>query len=398
MEKPKKILYFSAEYSNMLNTVAQMKTLFLILSLLFIRPLFAQPILIPYRIGNKFGLSDEKGKLIVKPAYDEIEYLRSGYFEYTNYNKTQDSVRYANGQIKVEERAHPTSGLFHQNKLLIANQPWRHYFIFKSFIIGSVNEYRPENCMLYNLKGEPLLPEAVKQIDVNYKRDLGDLGNLANLSEKLTLLSIFQRDENRRSQFSIAVYDDQKQKIISWLVKKVTDFKVDKYQRGRTYILCTYNDADGHHEQYLRFVNNGFESIAKTSLPAKELAILKNEGPYFGNDSRAERSMDIAISESATVIEEKQEPPASEEEMEKRGYIYYTIKKDSLFYSRPGSETYVPVPKEVSLIYLVWPTYSQRQPIIYKQDQKFGLILKGFLRQTGLRFADLFRVQLYCLR
>lgn len=58
-----------------------MKTKILFLfALLFSIITFAQTVYVPFKKGNKFGISDEKGKLIMQPEYDDIDVIDAGKF------------------------------------------------------------------------------------------------------------------------------------------------------------------------------------------------------------------------------------------------------------------------------------------------------------------------------
>ena len=49
----------------------------------FIESFHAQ-IFVPYRVGDRFGISDENGKIAIKPVYDDIEILdNQGFLAFT---------------------------------------------------------------------------------------------------------------------------------------------------------------------------------------------------------------------------------------------------------------------------------------------------------------------------
>jgi hypothetical protein len=348
----------------------------LIISCLFFSTLsISQPVLIPFKMGDKFGLSDEKGNMIVQPGYDNIDYLKENYFQFLNHTIIRDSVRSFNGEIKIVEKDRPLFGLFYKDKVLIPAQQFRHFLIYRNCIISSQNPYHPEDCALYNLKGEKILADPVKAIGVNDNRDFG---NLVKLTEKLTLLAIFERDENRKRIFSIAVYDNEKQKINGWLLKKVSNFSIDKSQMGYTHVLCRYDDANGHQEKYLRFNNNDFQLIAKSELSAKDEAELKNSGHFFNEKYPREVSIGSAGDDMVMVpaTEDLQPMPAYKEADQEKNSFYEVI-KDSLFYIDGRSKIYTKIPVGAEIIFFVKNYYSQSQPVIFRQSKKFGLLIKG---------------------
>lgn len=370
-----------------------MRNSLLIVCILLSPLLYAQNILIPYKSGAKYGICDEKGLVLVQPAYDEIEYLKNNYFQYTSKMVYKDTFRKVDGEIIVRDRDGYSSGVFYKTKLLITAQPYRHYIVFKNCIVGSDNEYHPENCALYNLKGEKIIAGPVKGLGVN---DTRDFGNIATLSDKLTLLAIYERDENRNRVFSAAVYDNAQQKITGWLIRKARDFKVNKMYNGYAYVLCTYTDEKGYHEDYIRYVNNRFVVQPKNKLTPAEKAEIERGGNYFPDEEgvSVEEVPTMTIPEESRTEAPRDPREISLEEQERMGYIYYLRRNDTLYYVQPGGKSRVNIQPGTKLMFMISNASTQIPPVLYKQENKFGIISKGVINpaqyDTMIYFADHF--------
>ena len=345
----------------------------------FLMPLieYAQPVLIPYKANGKYGLCDDKANIILSPQYDNIEYLKDQYFEYRNFTAQKDSLGFV-PPYPAREAVSKVTGVLYKNKLIISGQEYDDYLIYPHLIIGSSNEYHAENCMLFNLKGVQLLPEKVKAMYVNDERDIGYLGNLAR---QYTLLSVVDRDPQRKRIFSLAVYDNQAQQIKKWLLKNVRNYKKDEYRQSTTHILCSYEDETGTHEKCIRFVNNKLEIVEKGSLTPAELEMLASTAsPNFQGypDMLPEREPPPVPTREMMQPDAPLNPADyTEKQQEEMGYLYYQFTNDSLFFIRPAGKQFVVVPPGTELIFTAKKVYSQRGALLFKQNKKYGLIIKG---------------------
>lgn len=345
-----------------------MKKLCLLIPVLFSGLfVFAQQVLIPYKSGNKYGLCDQHRKLLVKPAYDEIVYLKGEYFQYTNTLYRKDSVRMYDGGWNVRERREYDCGVFLKDKLLLKNKNYRYFFILPRFIIGSDNEFRPEFCELYNLKGETVIEGTVRSVGVNDRRDFGDM---VDATEKFTLLSVFKRAEGDVRLFSAAVYDNNKDKIVKWLLKDVREYKLIKSVTGPTYALCSYKDQAGFHESYIRFANNQYILQSKDSIKPGDL----KQGNI--DPDRFTKTVETGFmdGETAMVVE----APGNEEW---GGCLYKLDKNGQLIVSMSGEKKTTDLPEGIKLIFTENGTNCQQKSLLVKRGNKFSLLSKGVLLQ-----------------
>jgi hypothetical protein len=324
--------------------------------LLLIELCCAQSVLVPYRTGKKFGLSDEKRKIVVKPAYDKIEYLGGTFFQYTNESG-------ANLPGKTT-----TYGVFNKSKLIIKDQHFRYFLVYANCIIGSQNRYRGEHATLFNLKGEAVTKGESKGIYVNDQRDVGYLGDVTH---KFSLISIFDVQGYERL-FSLAVFDNQKQQITQWLLRNVKKYKLSDFNQTVNAISCTYEDENGKQEKRLSFSDGKFILTAESDFHPVN-------GSGTGGDDYVEIIKGDVSDELSFQLEDNNDAVLSDDELEKKGLLYYMHAKDSLYYYRGNVSKTIKAPANTKFFSLYGAMSKQTQHIIYKQKKKYGLVVKGEL-------------------
>jgi hypothetical protein len=341
-------------------------------------PIFGQSVLIPYKQGDKFGLCDEAAKIVVQPTYNNISYLKDFYFQYTNTTMVADTLKKMSGELLIKQIEKKETGVFYKNKLLIAHQPFKHFLIYKQCIVGSINPYHPEKCTLFNFRGEQLIKETIKGLGIGDSRDFGAFTASNN---NATLIAIFQQDEYRKKVYSIAVLDHKSQKIIKWLLYKVSDFQLIKNETYNEKATCIYNDSNGLQRKHLLLINNAYSLI---NAKPKESAQKSIRDETMVQEVTMESIYDVAVPpvEDMPLL---QTAPISltDEEQEKRGYIFYHLQKDTLFYIKQQGKQAVDFKNSIDTLIFIYPNnVIQKESIIYKKDNKFGLISRGVLQPT----------------
>ena len=379
-----------------------MKKTLLITLLISVKIILSQTYLVPYKIGNKMGLSDELAKLVIKPQYDAIEYLytetNENYFKYTNVSlKTDTVISYGNKKVAQDKKVY-TYGLYKKNKILITNQSCSDFIVYPNFIVASTNAYNALNCVVYNLKGKQLTTEPIYHLLVNEQRVIG---KLKNMNSKYSLLSIYQRDDNKNSTFSLALFDNEKQDITQWLLKKVSAFKVEKDQIKNTLTGFTFKDNKGVQHKFLRVTNNKFEIVEQYHLTIAQKVDLAKSEIYEGVADFGGVTEFMGY-DSPAVPEYEKNPNSFDEvslnkypktDNEKRKFTYYIKKRsdDSLFFVEPNLEhlwytknqiaTYIKVPNNVSIMYLNSESSQEYLHLIYKKENKFGILNRGIFSE-----------------
>ena len=91
----------------------RLKIVFTILIIFILHGMIqGQSVSIPYRVGDKFGLADEKGKMIIQPDFDLIE---PGY----NSNQWFTAYTFKDGVA--------LSSLIYKNRIIISNKKYKDY-------------------------------------------------------------------------------------------------------------------------------------------------------------------------------------------------------------------------------------------------------------------------------
>lgn len=200
--------------------------------------LFGQTISVPYRVGNKFGISDQNGKILIPAQFDvvEIESYKEVYFQ---------------GFIFQENAVH--SSFIYKNKIVLGNQKYNNYYLTDDLIIatkyksGRLSSYHPEGEAyyteyehLYTKEGKIIISEDVLSIYVNSVDE----------EKKLNQVLISTTDKNKK--YSLFLYDKKLKKITKTFFDKSDYLKV-KYNNEYDYtdksIVYTFKDAAGKGKQ-----------------------------------------------------------------------------------------------------------------------------------------------------
>lgn len=334
-------------------------------------------VLVPFRVGDSFGLSDLKGNLKLKAQFDYIQPIGNGYFKYSNYQKVPDTTRYYNGRIEIKEKTITTTGVLFGTKVIIKNTDHQHFsYSENGIIIGSQESYVSKNSNFYSLKGEKLLSQNVMKFRM--------MGNDRRSDATTNYITIFA--EHYDKSVSILVFDREKQKLIEPLLDHVQNFDLDRESSTENFFYCTYIDKENTYQQTMIFYDDELKRFTKGTLPnttrynQKERAIddLYDSGsggyvvaePDFSNEVRKPNQESI----SAPVQREKPKP------------IVYFHKLDNGF-ARFGNDTLKLNPGE-SISFADVYSKTQKQPLIVEKEGKLGLIFSDTSR-TELSYDSL---------
>ncbi|MGQ3059755.1 WG repeat-containing protein [Flavobacterium sp.] len=188
-----------------------MKKICLLIVILLFQPGYSQNALVPYRVKDKWGLSDLNGKMAVNAEYDKVfigSNLADGYYGFKKGN---------------------VLGLIHNKKEILSGS-YREFDVVKNkFIIaqskrdlpggGSYSEQEYEQVMkkreasfLFNLSGKNMYPDGFRTV-----RAFDSLGVSSKYKGHAKYLLFIS--ENFDRQKSIFAYDVDKQDIANWLLK-----------------------------------------------------------------------------------------------------------------------------------------------------------------------------------
>ncbi|RZK53705.1 MAG: hypothetical protein EOO91_17185 [Pedobacter sp.] len=261
---------------------------------------FSQETLVPYRVGDKYGLSDYNGKLIVQPIYDWIEIgpkYPAGYFGFTKgdkkgilYNKKELITAGKNYDFNVVE-----------NKFILSK--YKEEFDYNKTYGSSEerNEARrnPKQFIsLYNLAGQSIYKDNFAKLSI-----LDTMGRSVkhNKNAKYTLFV----STNFDGKFSVFEFDNDKQIISKWFLK---DYEKFSLQRGSS-IIMRMDDAEfiakkdwSADEQLITFevVNNLVKMNSKV-IPKKGNSADDMLTNSISGDLRGDPTADIVISEGGRI-------------------------------------------------------------------------------------------------
>jgi hypothetical protein len=320
-------------------------------------------ILVPFRVGDSFGLSNINGKLKLKPQFDYIQPIGNGYFKYSNYQKVPDTTNYYNGRVEIKEKTITTTGVLWGTKVIIKNSDHRHFsYSPEGIIVGSQESYVSKNSNFYTLKGEKLLSENVKKFRL--------MGRENRQDEPSKYISIFA--EHFDNSVSIYQFDKEKQKLVEPLLDHVKNFELDRNSSSDDYFVCTYTDNEDTYQQMMIFYDDELKRFSKEAFPKNTrtnnqeriIEDLYDSGsdryivaePDFKDEARVPRPE----ASSAPIPREKPKP------------IVYFQKLENGF-AKFGNDTLALNPGE-SISFADVYSKTQKQPLIVEKDGKLGLI------------------------
>ncbi len=344
-------------------------------------PLFGltqKDVLVPYRVGEKFGLSDLKGKVKLKPQYDLVEPIGGGYFKYSNYTISIDTIKYYNGKIKVSKHKQSTVGVLKGKRAIINNSDHKHFtLIDKALLVGSQESYVSKNSNFYNLNGERLLKENVDKFRILATDEYG----IRNHSDTLFITLFIEHYDNRKS---VLIFDVINQKMIEPLLDRVNELTLDREESSESHLVFSYYDNDYQYFKERIYFNDSLKRHVKEPYTSQ-----KRYGydRYYGDDFllAPEPPGDVGtISESGaggggyaaegsdryTSAKSTPSPPI------KRNYYFQKV-NDSLVKYGDVSLT---VSSGQKIVFGDSYSSTQRQPLIYTDGKKNGLLYSDSLR------------------
>ncbi len=336
-----------------------------------------QQILVPYKSGDKFGLSDVYGKLVVEPKYISIKWLGDCYFETLNKTILNDTIETSPYHFSIRKNESTSiSGVIYKGKEILKDEPFNNLKVIPGKCILAKCESRANRmtkeqyerynhhekfASLFSINGKNIYPENFKTLYIC------DTINIV-LKGKERKYILFE-SSNFNSQYSLFIFDINKQEITDWLLKDVLKLHVHKSFGGDKNLKIDYKDAEYKEVSAILDYSTG-KCILNKIKPAKK-EIDNQEGirerPMYGNGGME----DMAIVEAPQ--EERMSTP-----YQKPPFIpYFQHYKDSLFYLTDYKEkTYIYIPSEITVLYQEPFSTVQYQPLIYKMNNKFGFIDK----------------------
>lgn len=346
----------------------------------------AQSIYIPYREGGKFGLCDEKGKVLLSPKFDRLEWKSGQYFISYNDFLIKDTVKNAYGASRVRDEKIVERGLLFRDKVVIENGPYTDFEIIPNKCIVAASSFKTSNLTkqqyenkkakqsfvsIFSLDGKNIYPENFKRIQ---KFDTAGTSSKDKSQARYMLFGTL--DVNDR--YGLFVFDIDKQIISDWLIKDAIKLKVTKpdYLRKNIGFECT-NSENVLQQKMVDYSSGQFKII---DLPDKPEQISGNQGMSSGKDLVQEveynrNSSDLPVPpDYAIVIEEGEAEP----------YVAPPFKpfhqnvRDTLFWvTGLKIKEQVKLPEGAKPIYSTPNGFMQYNPVVYKLNNKYGWVMDG---------------------
>ncbi|MFA7447560.1 MAG: WG repeat-containing protein [Weeksellaceae bacterium] len=345
--------------------------LFTVLFYLLSFGLSAQTILVPYKSGEKFGLVNQAGEIVLKPQFEEMEWLTDKYFVATQHKSLTDKIETEDGKIHQRNSKVKLKSLYYKGEQIISPQSLTSYNVVPEMLVMAFSNSDPKQVSLnqnqYNkIKDKPiyfvLFDYTGKQVGAEYYQRLELIGK-AGKSSRNTAISKYALffAQDFKNNFELFVYDADERKIKERLFDSATEFRVlDKDFSTGSYFV-SYVDFKNKKQQKRIDVTSDyfeikdFEEEVNPTRMTKELMDQNNEkNPIISIESK-----------NSSTINQNFKP-------------FYKIEDGKLRFHKSKEESAeIPFEKEVQLLFKNPENKNQVENLIYKKGKKYSLILDG---------------------
>lgn len=350
----------------------------------------AQKALVPYRVGKLFGLSDEKGKIVITPAYENLYWMTGGWFRASKKVLLKDTLETAPGRFHIRNHTIKVISLIHNNKVILSDEPFNEFEIIAGKCIAAKFDGRGTDLTkehfkkygnvrkfysLFNMEGKNLYPGNFKSIR---KMDTAGVSSKNKNESRYILFWV----EGFNNKHSLLVFDADVQAVSDWLVKDAYKLKPDRYRTTPGQLMVDIIDSNKNSSvQLLDYTNGKFTLQPTTAIitnPKKrrEEKEVVEAVSLVGADPGDYRGETVAVPEPGG--EEGTARPAP------KFNPYHTFAKDSLFYIT-SYENRIPVqlPPAAKIIRMVPLAMTQYQPVIIIADNHFYIVKDNHLGETA---------------
>lgn len=362
-----------------------MKKLFAFGFLIISFVISAQQILIPFRVGDKFGLIDESDKMILEPQFEDLVWLGDEYFQTTQKIRVKDKLETDPGKFVDRDEEIYVKSLLYKGREFISENPYTGFQVFPGLFIQSrfegdaeklsLNQNQFENLkgkgpmfFLYNMKGENVHPEGYRRLE------LVDSAGTSSRNPIHARYALFFT-ENFKNQFQMCVFDADEGKFKECLFRDVADFKLLDADLKEKIFYLGYKDAKGTEHK---------KSVSR-------------KGDYFqledfvGAEPEKRTGQEILKEK----MENKPEVVPTIEQKKHLQEAVYILGNDSLFYDADGKRQKIPLYKKIEPLFIQPYLPRQKEDLIYKKEGKFGFIRNGKLTEAEFDSLAYFGVEHY---
>ena len=171
---------------------------------------FSQEFNVPYKQESKYVLINQSGKQVLDKTYDELKWISGTFFMGTTQIKSDEPLVVGNHTYLRGSEGISESDLIYNNKVLIANSPFKHFTIHNIGIVSagcgslytvkdkaSLDKYQiteDNRLVLFNTHGKLL-----------YKKAVTDFSLMSELTAKGVVTHYLLLVETRPSVYDVCV-------------------------------------------------------------------------------------------------------------------------------------------------------------------------------------------------
>jgi hypothetical protein len=248
------------------------KIIFFFLAIAFNVNLFGQTISVPYRVGNKFGISDQNDKILIPAQFDVVELKNYSEDYFQAFTFQENTI---------------LSSFIYKNKIVLSNQKYNNYYLSEDLIVAT--KYKSGRLSIYHSEGEDYYTEYehlyTKGGKIIISEDvLNVYVNNVDEEKKLNQVLISTTDKNKK--YSLFLYDKKLKKITQTFFEK-SDFLKVKFNVEDDYrdksIVYTFKDAAGNGKQIKIDVVKDAIKLISTEDFDLNLKKSNSRDDYFGD-------------------------------------------------------------------------------------------------------------------
>lgn len=319
-----------------------------------------EKILVPYRVGNLFGLSDVSGKLVLSPHYTSISPIGKNVFEFASLSNIKSGL---NQEPKI------LKGVLLGNKEIITQSEHNHFtYLDEGIIVGTESAYTSNNSNFYNLKGERLLKENVRGfrmvVSPVAKAHKGSIAILAKLQD---------------GKVSILIYDARKQIMLAPLLDHVSNFNMERnYSNQESVMICTYTDKKGNYAHDVIYYDAKSGEHKRKPYINEQSALIPETDEVGSIDGGGEEFVPTVDGDNSSIEQmpsadklKENTIPANFRPVNEKTFLY----GDNMVELAVGERVFFAEP---------YTHQSQKEPLIFLKDKKYGLYFSEFKRSNEI--------------
>lgn len=350
-----------------------MKMIFTLGVFFIVQACSAQKMLVPYRSGKMFGLSDDNGRMIITPQFDRVQWLQGDWFSTAKDVEIKDTLEVSPGRTVIRNNGKGNlTGLVHSTAVILKDEPFEYYEIIANKCIVATYERRVNSLTkeqfkkygdlgkcycLFNLQGKNLYPANFRRIE---KIDTAGISSRDKKSGRYILFTAVHTDDKR----SLFVFDADRQEISDWLIKDAVRLSADRHRESDKQIQLTIiNERHVESRPILDYSSGKF--------------LLRAAPPSTKREEQEEKVLSpMNISDYDAVVEVPVIPGSDRYNKPVKFTPYHIMIRDTLYYLTSYEDRQHPIilPPGGKVILTEPRGVTQYQPVIVKSNNHFYIV------------------------